>query len=199
MNLVGNDSYVPTNPPLLWKESSVRNSSGPWLRPSTFWKAPINHNNVFGCFGYLNEKTSNSLISRIHSTRKPTFRPTSVFRNLRALGVDYKMTILHPLTPKIEACTLAHIHLKGRRACGLHKVHVPNPVTYLNQKRLDCVLKWDNRSKVNNQHNNYGDLRDHVMSTRIFTLVMNKLFVSAPNDLDLDVLTISHKFCVFIS
>ena len=36
------------------------------------------------------------------------------------------------------------------------------------RKRLNYVLKYDHHSKFNSQHN-WGDLYDHLMSTRIFT------------------------------
>ena len=44
------------------------------------------------------------------------------------------------------------------------------------QMRLDYVLKYANYSRLNS-----GDLSDHLMSTRIFTLVMNKIFKSPGN------------------
>jgi hypothetical protein len=42
--------------------------------------------------------------------------------------------------------------------------------------RLDYVLKYANYSRLNS-----GDLCDHLMSTRIFTLVMNKIFMNPEN------------------
>ena len=58
------------------------------------------------------------------------------------------------------------------------------------------VSKYDNHSKLNMQHNG-EDVYDHVMSTRNFTLIMNKVFMSSENyeesgyGLDSDLLTIS--------
>jgi hypothetical protein len=80
---------------------------------------------------------------------------------------------------------------------------MPNSITYLNRTpivsgmwlgvapRTDtkCVClgivfkrewptcsKYDNHSKFNSQHN-WEDLHDHLMSTRIFTLIINKIFM----------------------
>ena len=39
--------------------------------------------------------------------------------------------------------------------------------------------KYDNRSRLNSQHN-WRDLYDHLTSTRIFTLRINKIFIWAP-------------------
>jgi hypothetical protein len=44
------------------------------------------------------------------------------------------------------------------------------------KKKLDYVLKVYNiHSKPNNQHN-WGNLYDHLTSTRIFNSIMNKIF-----------------------
>lgn len=45
-------------------------------------------------------------------------------------------------------------------------------------KRLDYVLKYAIHSRFNNQHDRgVGDLYDHFMSTRICTLIMNKVLI----------------------
>ena len=51
------------------------------------------------------------------------------------------------------------------------RVEVPNSVTDLNQSPL---FEWC-----------VGSLVDHLMSTRIFALIMNKIFIRVLNDSDL--------------
>ena len=43
------------------------------------------------------------------------------------------------------------------------------------KKRL-CVEK---RLEINSQHHNWGDLYDHQMMKRVFTLIMNNIFIRA--------------------
>ena len=95
---------------------------------------------------------------------------------------------------------------------------MPNLVTYRNQTPIfkwyvvSCGSKnehpkrdWTmcskqvNHSKLNNQHN-WGNLYDHLMSTRIFTLVMNEIFIISSHNynesgygLALDLLPIHSK------
>ena len=47
--------------------------------------------------------------------------------------------------------------------------------------RIDWVVcsKYDNHFSFNSEHN-LGDMFDHLMSTRIFTLIMNKIFIRSP-------------------
>jgi hypothetical protein len=63
----------------------------------------------------------------------------------------------------------------------------------------DIELRAQNRKnqlRFNGQHN-WGDLYDHLMSTRVFTLIMHNMYKSSENHeecghgLDLDLLNIS--------
>ena len=44
------------------------------------------------------------------------------------------------------------------------------------EKDWTACLEYDNHARLNSQHN-WGDLYDHLMSMRIFTLIMNKIFI----------------------
>ena len=43
-----------------------------------------------------------------------------------------------------------------------------------------CAQRYANHARFSGQHD-WGDLYGHLMSTRIFTLIMNKKIVGAPN------------------
>ena len=47
------------------------------------------------------------------------------------------------------------------------------------QKRSDCFLIYDNHIRFDSQHN-WGNLYDHLMSMRVFILIMIKIFIWAP-------------------
>ena len=46
-------------------------------------------------------------------------------------------------------------------------------------KELFACSTYDNCFKFNSQHN-WGDLYDHLMRARVFTLIMNKIFIRDP-------------------
>jgi hypothetical protein len=84
-------------------------------------------------------------------------------------------------------------------SCGLEQF----PKRHELLKDWTMCLDFDNHFLLNSHHNatrdpGEHDLYDHLMSTKIFTLIVNKIFTRAPNitrnyNLDLKLLTISYQ------
>jgi len=52
--------------------------------------------------------------------------------------------------------------------------------THVFKRNCSPCSEYDNHSKLDNEHRfslGGGDLYDHLMSTKIFTLIMNEIFI----------------------
>ena len=70
---------------------------------------------------------------------------------------------------------IGHLYLSGMWFRAVPRMDVTD--TCFTGNKVACS-KYDNYFKFNSQHNSgKGGLYDHLMSTRIITLIMNKFFM----------------------
>jgi hypothetical protein len=75
--------------------------------------------------------------------------------------------------PNSVTYLIRHLYLSG---IWLNVAPRTDTIRHLFKRDWSTCSKYDIHSRFNNQHNG-EDLYDHLMSTRIFTLMMNKIFI----------------------
>ena len=93
--------------------------------------------------------------------------------NLDNPNPSFRITFLHRNTCIRVTCSLVWL-----------QEHISQ--THVLERDWTACLKYDNHSRLDSQHN-WGKggggeetVYDHLMSTRIFALIMNKIILSAP-------------------
>ena len=77
--------------------------------------------------------------------------------------------------PNFNITIIWHLYLNGMRFGLDFRFGIKNSCV---QWRLDYMLKMCYHSRFNSQHDlGGGDLYDHLLNSRIFTLIMNKRFI----------------------
>ena len=76
----------------------------------------------------------------------------------------------------------------------------PRPKRYVLKRDWTTCSIYDCHCRSNGQHKGGGDLYEHIISMRILTLIMNKIFIWAPeksgSNHDLDLLRIPYLSCI---